>query len=45
MDTLKHVAQYVTDGADANEYAVLKAKIFEFVNMIDSITKVELSDN
>ena len=36
VDTMKHCAQYITVGTDRKEYANLKSKIIEFIDLIDS---------
>ena len=37
LDTLKHVSTYIGEGYDETEFAVLKSKIMEFVNMMDNV--------
>ena len=41
-ETLKHTAQYLTDGDSASDLAVLKAKIMVFVNMLDCTNNVDI---
>ena len=40
-DTMKHMAQHIRDGAEEKDYTMIKAKIFEFANMVDNSVVVK----